>query len=65
MNAAGIKIGWRYSHKTHGQCVVTHRNRAGFWIQVWGGISGDKLYTFKGIDGADLSTTLATCRECL
>lgn len=63
--ATEIRIGGCYAHKTHGSCVVTHHNSRGYWIQVWGGTCGDKLYTFKGIAGDDLSPRNAACRECL
>lgn len=55
MTATEIRIGGCYTHKLHGRCVVTYKNRGGYWIQVWGGISGDKVYTFKGVKEEDLS----------
>ena len=55
MVATEIKIGGSYSHRVHGRCVVLCKNRRGYHIQVWGGISGDKLYIFKGISADDLS----------
>lgn len=76
MEAKDIKIGRTYIHRLHGQCVVLRKNRLGYWIDCWGGINGDKLYTFKGIQAKDLSpllplfivpqpSGLVPCRECL
>lgn len=55
MTMQEIRIGKCYQHTLHGSCVVTFHNRNGYWIQCWGGINGDKLYTFKGIRAEDLS----------
>ncbi len=55
MKASEIVIGQTYRHAVHGNCVVVYGNSRGFWIQVWGGISGDKLYTFKGVKPEELS----------
>jgi hypothetical protein len=53
--ATEIRIGGSYTHKLHGRCIVIRKNRNGYWIQTWGGPSGDKVYTFKGIAAEDLS----------
>jgi hypothetical protein len=50
-------IGRTATHKLHGRCVVLYKNRNGYWISVWGGPRGDKLYTFKGIKAEDLEET--------
>lgn len=55
MQANEVQIGRVYNHAGFGQCTVVLRNRRGFWIQVWGGPDGDKLYTFKEINAADLT----------
>ena len=53
-----IKVGGFYIHAgkyvSHGKCIVLAKNRLGFKIQVWGGIEGDKLYTFSGIKAEEL-----------
>lgn len=54
MNATEIRVGGSYNHAIHGNCIVTLKNKNGFWIQVWGGPSGDKVYTFKGISASEL-----------
>jgi len=52
---------WRHIGPQDGPCVVTHHNRRGYWISVWGGPCGDKLYTFKGIDAGDLRSREVDC----
>jgi hypothetical protein len=49
-----IQIGGSYVHTLFGNCIVLYRNSRGYWIQCWGGPSGDKLYTHKGIKASDL-----------
>jgi hypothetical protein len=51
-----ITIGGSYTHTLHGNCIVLNQNKNGYWIQVWGGPCGDKLYTFKGIRAEDLKS---------
>ncbi len=65
MTTTEIKIGSCYMHKGHGQCIVTHKTKAGYWITVWGGPSKDKPYTFKRIKADDLESILVACSECL
>lgn len=62
MKPEEVQIGRCYNHKGFGHCIVTHKNRNGFWVLCWGGPAGDKAYTFKGITAADLSPKPNGCK---
>ena len=55
MNEEQVKLGRCYDLKGYGHCIVTRRNRNGFWVVVWGGPAGDKQSTIKGVRAADLT----------
>lgn len=50
-----ITIGKCYTLIGYGQCIVTYRNSRGFWVEVRGGISGDKTSVIKGISADRLA----------
>jgi len=53
-----IKIGGCYFHAgkyvSHGNCIVLAKNRLGYKIEIWGGLEGDKRYTFSGVKASEL-----------
>jgi len=62
MRPEQIQVGRCYELKGYGHCVVTHKNKNGFWVIVWGGPAGDKQYTVKGVKAADLTTKTNGCK---
>jgi hypothetical protein len=54
MQAEQVEAGRCYNLSGYGHCIVTRKNRNGFWVIVWGGPAGDKQYTVKGVKASDL-----------
>ena len=55
MNAIDVVIGRVYEHATFGRVCVLRKTRVGFWLEMRGGITGDKPSIVKGVDSTLLS----------
>ena len=62
MKPEEVQVGRCYDHKGFGHVIVCRRTRNGFWVLTWGGPGGDKQYTFKGINAADLTPKTNGCK---
>lgn len=62
MKPEEVQVGRCYNHTLFGHCIVTHKNKNGFWVSTWGGPTGDKHYTMKGVKAADLSPKANGCK---